>query len=54
MIITVITMVLKNIKGMNLVYNHRSQKIEKINYLAKEPVLLYRLYHEIYKFFKFF
>jgi hypothetical protein len=54
MIIRVITMALNNIKGMNLLYNHKSQKIEKINYLAKKPVLLYRLCHEICKFFKFF
>jgi hypothetical protein len=29
MIIRVITMVLKKIKDMNLIYNHRSQKIIK-------------------------
>jgi hypothetical protein len=54
MIIRVITMVLKKSKDMNLVYNHRSQRIEKIKYLAREPLLLYRLCREICNFFKFF
>jgi uncharacterized membrane protein len=39
---------------MNLVYNHKSQKIEEINYLAKKSLFLYRLCQEICKFFKFF
>jgi hypothetical protein len=53
MIIRVITMVLKKIKDMNLIYNHRSQKIEKIKYPARKPLLLCRLCQEICKFFEF-
>ncbi len=44
-------MVLKKSKDMSLVYNHRSQRIK---YLAREPLLLYRLCREICNFFKFF